>query len=155
MDPQVLQQLGLTEDQIAQLMQLGVLQDEKGILNQELEMAQQLRQTPGPRGRYTGRAFVAANPLEFLGRGLDRVRGSMETARVTEAQRENARRAADARQQYLSAILRQPQRPAGATMTPSQVGPGGITPPQMTPAQMFPMPGGAGATMTPAMLRRR
>lgn len=156
MDPTTLQQLGLTEDQIAQLMQLGVLEDERGTINKEMEIAQQLRQTPGPQGRFTGKAYVGANPMEFLGRGLKQIRGGMEEQKGLKRQRENAKRQAELRQQYLSILLKN-QNPA--TVTPPQVpqAPMGMGAPQRTPAQMFPMPAGgrpAGATMTPGMMGR-
>jgi len=141
MDPTQLQQLGLTEDQIAQLMQLGVLQEEKGITSKELEMAQQLRQTPGPRGRYSGRSFIAPNPMEYLGRGIDRIRGSYESQQATERMRENAQKQASLRQQFLQALLKgqQQQRPASPQVPGATPG---IMPQQPTAQGMFPMMGG-------------
>lgn len=159
MDPTQLQQLGLTEDQIAQLMQLGVLESEGGTINQELEMATQLRNAPGPQGRFAGRSYNKAHPLEHIAGAINQVRGGIEQKQATERQRENAKRQADLRQMYLSAFLKNRQNPPGATITPGQIPPGGMAPPQRTPAQMFPMPAGGGqapygATMTPGMLRR-
>lgn len=154
MDPTALQQLGLTEDQIAQLMEMGALAEEGGIIGQEMEMANQLRNTPGPQGRFTGKAYVRANPMEFVGAGLQQAMGGIQQQKGIKQQRENAQAQADLRKQYMEALIGNLRNPQGATITPSQVPNRGLAAPQRTAQQMFPMPGGAGATVTPAMLRR-
>lgn len=96
-----LMQQGFTPQQIQQLMQLGVLQEEGGIVSQEMQMANQLRQRQMPGGRYSGNAYVAAHPFEFVATGLDRVRGEMAAQQAIERQRQIAQDKARLRAQFL------------------------------------------------------
>lgn len=58
---------GLTEEEIQQLIAMGVIPDQQDAIGQQMAQAQALRHGPGPQGRQTNAAFVAANPLEFVG----------------------------------------------------------------------------------------
>ena len=158
MDPTQLQQLGLTEDQIAALMQMGVLSGEESNIEEQLAQAQQLRNRPGPRGRFSGRAYTKAHPLEHLASGINQVRGGIEANQAMEKRKANLEEQARLRQQFMAAYLKNRKNPPGATIAPGQIPPGGIAPQQQpTAGGMFPMPAGGmpyGATATPGMLRR-
>ncbi len=86
---------GYTEAEIEELMNLGVLGAEEGQLGDQVQRAQALQDAPGPRGRHTGRTYVAANPLEHIASGLNRFRGMQEERdsrqRLDEVAQEQAR----------------------------------------------------------------
>ncbi len=105
---------GFTPQQISALMQLGVLQEEGGIIGQEMELADQLRATPTPQGRYSGRTFVSSHPLEMVGTALNRGLGAYRQKQGMAQQRENARRKAELRAQFLR------QMGGRGTPTPAQ-----------------------------------
>lgn len=57
----------ISDEQLQMLMQLGVIPEEQGLLQDQIAAAQALRDRAGPQGREAGRTFVAANPLEHIG----------------------------------------------------------------------------------------
>ena len=122
---QQLMQQGFTPQQIQALMQLGVLEEEGGIISQEMEMANRLRDRQSPRGRYSGRAFVTANPMEFLATGIDRIRGEYNAQQAIDRQRQNAAEKAKLRAQFLQMMGRgqAPQTPAPGATPPVQPAP--------------------------------
>lgn len=64
LDPAVLEaMLGTYGDQL-----------ELGGLDEQMARAEALRNAPTPEGRQAGRVYVAANPLEHLGRGIGQYR---------------------------------------------------------------------------------
>lgn len=80
--------LNFTDEQLQALAQLGVSQDKLQQLKGRYQLAQTMRQQGAPQGQHTGRTFVASNPLEHLGRGIQQykagrqmqdLRGDMET----------------------------------------------------------------------------
>jgi len=158
MDPTQLQQLGLTEEQIAALMQMGVLQGEESNIQEQLSQAEELRGRQGPQGRFSGRAYTKANPMEHMAHAINQVRGGIEAQRAMKQRTQNQKDQAALRQQFLAAYLKNRKNPPGATIAPGQIPPGGIAPQQQPSAGgMFPMPAGGmpyGATATPGMLRR-
>lgn len=87
---------GYTPEQIEKLMELGVLSTEQEILSNQLRQAEFLRSTPTPRGRAMGRVYVAANPLEHLATGINRMRGEYDMyrypGRATSLAEEQAKR---------------------------------------------------------------
>jgi hypothetical protein len=56
-------------------MELAGGEDRQAALQQQMEVADQLRNTPLPEGRGYGGVYTAANPLEFLGSGLKQYQG--------------------------------------------------------------------------------
>ena len=48
---------------------------EQGVLDDQMSYAEGLRDTATPEGRQAGRVYVAANPLEHIGTGLNRYAG--------------------------------------------------------------------------------
>lgn len=69
----------LTEEEIAQLMELGIIPEELQQAQADMALANRRKTTPMPKGRNVrGNIYVAANPLEFLGAGMERYRGQQE-----------------------------------------------------------------------------
>lgn len=60
--------------QIAALLGTYGDQMELGGLDEQMARAEALRNAPTPEGRQAGRVYVAANPLEHLGRGITQYR---------------------------------------------------------------------------------
>ena len=114
-------ELGMTPEQIDALMELGVLQGDIGTLDRQLAQAEQLRATPDARGRYAGRTFVAANPLEHVATGLDRIRGERDIARDPRRRRDIAEEQARLRALYLGAGG-QRRRPSPVNLPPPITG---------------------------------
>ncbi len=123
---QQLMQQGFTPQQINQLMRLGVLEEEGGIISQEMEMANRLRERQGPTARYSGRGYVAANPMEFLATGIDRIRGAYNAQQAIDQQRQNAAEKARLRAQFLEMMGRgqTPQAPVPGVTPPIRPAPG-------------------------------
>jgi len=77
----------LSEEDIAQLMELGILPDQLEELQSQMQSAQKLRDRRAPQGYDTGRMYVAASPLEHAayamqgikaGKDLDRMRAEQQ-----------------------------------------------------------------------------
>lgn len=58
---------GYTEEQIKMILGLAGLEEDKGTLSTQFEMARALRNPQGPEGRQAGNVYVASNPLEHVG----------------------------------------------------------------------------------------
>jgi hypothetical protein len=76
----------LPPEVLAKLIELSTKDDEMGLLNQQLGYAEMLRDTAMPEGRDAGRVYVAANPLEHLGAGIQRYRGMKDVKDLREKQ---------------------------------------------------------------------
>lgn len=62
----------LSEEDLQELVSLGVIDENMAENARQMALAEKLRYgTPGPEGRQAGRVYVAANPLEHLGRGME------------------------------------------------------------------------------------
>lgn len=60
----------MSEEDIQKLVAMGVIPDKQAILQRQIAQAQGLRDQPMPEMRGNGRVNVAANPLEFLAKGV-------------------------------------------------------------------------------------
>lgn len=60
----------MTEEDLKKLVELGVIDESMAENARQMQLAEQLRYAAGPEGRSSGRVYTAANPLEFLGHGL-------------------------------------------------------------------------------------
>ena len=108
---------GFTEADIERLMELGVLSQEQDILDRQRKQAELLQATPGARGRFAGRVYKAANPLEHAGVALQRIRGSQQLAGLPGQERDLAQEQMRRRIEYLMAGRRNP----GAAAAPTSV----------------------------------
>ncbi len=129
---------GLTEQQIEEIMSLGALTAQGQIAQQGYDRAQALRQSPLPRGRWTGRVYRSAHPMEFVSSGVDRVMGELQSRKRMEEQRQIAEEQARLRSSLLGAMLKRQQNPPAAPVAPGS---------------MTPTPVGAGNPMTEALRR--
>lgn len=66
----------LSDEDLAKLVQLGQIPEQQAMLIKQMQQAQALQQRPGPQMRGEGgRVQTAANPLEFIGAGLQQYAG--------------------------------------------------------------------------------
>jgi len=134
----ILLEAGLTEDQIAEIATLGGLEGEGALAKAQYEQAQSRRQTPWPRGRWTGRVYRSAHPLEHIAAGAERVVGSIQSQRQMEKQRQLLEEQGRRRAALIGAMLKNRQNPPAAPVAPGS---------------MTPVPVGAGNPMTEALRR--
>lgn len=146
----------------------GRYAEEMKQLESQMGRAEDMQGTAGPRGRYAGRVYTAANPLEHAAAAYSRYRGGQDVDRLTGEQkqmldqRDKAATAIAAikdkqnaeRQAFLERMFmdRQRQQPAPqlapqAPVQPQAPQPG---PPPMVPPQ-GPPPPQPGPGMNPAM----
>jgi hypothetical protein len=74
----------LTDDQLAQLTQLGIVPGKQDNLNQQMKLAMALRGTamPGMNGGFGSRVQTAPNPLQYLSSGLQQVMGARQMKKI-------------------------------------------------------------------------
>ncbi len=65
----------LSDEDLAKLVELGLIPEQQAQLAKQMQQAQMLQQRPGPEMRGNGRVQTAANPLEFIGAGLQQYAG--------------------------------------------------------------------------------
>jgi len=103
-----LDELGLTPEQIESIMQLGVLAGEAPMQQRMEAQGSGLRRnpmTPGPRGRWTGRTYTAAHPMEFAAGALGSGIGAYQEQQARDRQQELLQEQADLRKQYMMAQI--------------------------------------------------
>jgi hypothetical protein len=100
----------LTEDEIAQLMQLGALPEEQKSLIDQLSSARELRNREGPQGIDTGRVFTAANPLEHAAHAYQGIKAGRQIDDLLKKQQEILLKQTDGRSAFLKALRRKPQQ---------------------------------------------
>lgn len=142
MDPQIQQladELGIDYAAAEKISYLPRHEQEMVILEAQMGRANALRDTEAPQGRQAGRVYVAANPLEFIGRGIQQYRGGKEAQRVEEARQEALTKEEKARQAGALAEIRAQQRliddlrGPGAAAAPVQGPPAPAAAPAPTP----------------------
>jgi hypothetical protein len=61
----------MSEEELQKLVELGVIDDNMAENARQMRLAEELRYaTPTPEGRQAGRVYVASNPLEHIGKGM-------------------------------------------------------------------------------------
>lgn len=121
----------LSDEDLAQLIQLGVIPEEQAQLLKQQQQAQMLQQRPGPEMRSNGRVQTAANPLEFIGAGLQQYAGIRKEKQALEKLDELRKQQVQGRQLYADKLLDTPYRRQSMTV-PMQTAPDyGIKPPAM------------------------
>ena len=90
----------MSEADIADLAQLGVLGEDLSENSRQMELAEGLRYAKAPEGRAAGRVFVAANPLEHLATGIDRYRGAKEMKRLEGERKDISGKQTEGRAKY-------------------------------------------------------
>lgn len=99
----------LSEEEIAQLMEMGALDDQMGILDKQLAQATALRNAPGPEGRDSGRVYTAANPLEHLVHAAQGIQAGSQMEDLAKKQEAILGQQTSGRKAFLDALRRRPK----------------------------------------------
>jgi hypothetical protein len=95
----------LTEDQLQELMNLGIIPDQQTSLDEQINQAQRVRNREAPRGYDTGRVYVAASPLEHLAYALNGIKAEKDLKNLRSEQQGLLSQQASGRMTYLDALL--------------------------------------------------
>jgi hypothetical protein len=77
---------GMSEEELQQLISLGVIDEQMAENARQMALQEGLRYQSAPEGRQAGRVYVAANPLEHIGKGLEQY-NAQKRMKELEAQR--------------------------------------------------------------------
>lgn len=99
----------LSEEEIAQLMELGVLPTEQSQLAESLSQATALRNQRGPEGYDSGRVYTAASPLEHAVHAYQGIKAGKEMDSILKQQQENLLKQTEGRTAFLKALRRKPK----------------------------------------------
>lgn len=95
----------LTDDQIQQLIALGVIPEEQDVLQQQIKQAQALRNADAPQGSYSrGGVYVAASPLEHIARVAQGIKAQSDLKNLYQQQQDQFGQQVEARQTFLDAL---------------------------------------------------
>jgi hypothetical protein len=103
----------MSEEEIAQLMELGILDDQGNILDKQLAQAQAVRNAPGPEGRDSGRVYTAANPLEHIVNAAQGIKAGREIEDIAKKQEELLAQQTAGRKTFLDALRKKPMQGLG------------------------------------------
>lgn len=95
---------GVSGEQLQALMELGILPELQAGLDDQISQADALRNAPGPEGRDSGRVYTAANPLEFIGAGLQSYAGMREGKKLRSQREEALKKSAETRRTYFDLV---------------------------------------------------
>lgn len=84
----------LSDEQIQQLMQLGIIPQQQDILGKQLQLAQGLRYSQGPQGRDSGRVYTAPNPLEVAMHNIQQYQAGKQMQDIQQKQQDMLRKQA-------------------------------------------------------------
>lgn len=115
----------LTEDEIAQLMELGAIPQEQEQLLSSLSQARELRNRPGPQGYDGGRVYTAASPLEHAAHAFQSIKAGKQIDDLLKQQQENLLKQTDGRTAFLKALRRKPKSFEMTTFEPTMEMPEG------------------------------
>lgn len=115
----------LSEEEIAQLMELGAIPAEQESLATSLSQARELRNRQGPQGYDSGRIYTAASPLEHAAHAFQGIKAGREIDDLLKKQQENLLKQTDGRSAFLRALRRKPQTIEMTTFEPQMEMPEG------------------------------
>lgn len=139
---EILLDAGLAEEDIEEILMMSSLPGQGRLAETQYEQAQALRRSPWPRGRWTGRTYTRAHPMEHIAAGVDRAVGGIQANKQMEQQRQLLQEQARLRAALSRAMLQ------GARQNP----PGAMSPPPAT-GSMSPAPAAYGGPMSAALRR--
>lgn len=100
---------GLTPGDVAGLGALAGYDEKAGDLQDQINQSRVLQNMPLPTGRQAGEVFVASNPLEMLGTGLQKYKGIRDERKQLDELKGIRNDQTAARQSYIAKILRAQQ----------------------------------------------
>ncbi len=104
----------LDEEDLNAILGLSTGQDKAAQLQSQLEMANSLRNTPGPEGRQYGRMYTAANPLEHVAHAWQGIKAGKDAERLTKEQNDLMQSQMEARKRFFELMMLRNQDPQQA-----------------------------------------
>lgn len=101
----------MSEDELQKLVQLGVIDENMAENQRQMKLAEQLRYQAAPEGRQAGRVYVAANPLEHIGKGLEQYQAIQRQKELDKQRAEMQGKQTAGRQTYWDLLRGQRQKP--------------------------------------------
>lgn len=109
----------LSDEEIQQLLDLGILDEESANLQKQYDQAAMLRNREMPGMRYAGRVAVAANPLEFLTQAYQGYRAGQDMDELRRQQQALLQQKTQGRKTFFDAVRGRPKM-AGYGPMPSR-----------------------------------
>lgn len=113
----------MTEEDLQKLVELGVIDEQMAENQRQMRLAEELRFQKGPEGRQAGRTYVAANPLEHLGTGIQQWQAQKRMGELEKQRGEMGQQQTEGRKSYwdvLRGMRRKPQDFSGV-QPPAQI----------------------------------
>lgn len=117
----------VSEEELMQLMALGVIPDQQNLLKEQMAEATALRSKSqaGPEMRGNSRVQTAANPLEFVASYLGNRKAGKELDALRKQQNDLLQQQVKGRSAYYNALRRRGGPPAaGVPLNPNDLGSG-------------------------------
>ena len=95
---------GMSEEQLQQLVALGLIPDKQDALATQLAQAAKLRNQGAPKGYDTGRVYTAASPLEHFASALERGMAGREMKDIYNRRDELLKQQQSGRGEFLRAM---------------------------------------------------
>lgn len=109
----------LSEEDINAILGLGTGEEKAAQLEQQLSLANQIRNAQGPEGRGYGGIYTAASPLEHAAHAWKGIQAGKDAERLSQEQDALMQQQTEARKRFFEAMI-QRQQPQAA---PQQYGP--------------------------------
>jgi hypothetical protein len=100
----------VSDEELQQLMALGIIPDQQSNIKEQMAQANALRQNK-PEMRGNGRVMVAANPLEFLGQGIQNYKAGKDLKELKKQQDALLQQQVAGRGAFYKALRRPGQQP--------------------------------------------
>lgn len=112
-----------TEEELQQLMELGIIPDQNSQLDKQIATAEGLRYNKGPEMRHGNRVSTAAHPLEFLAQAAQGIKAGKDMESLRAQQAELLRQQAAGRKLFYQKMYggQQPQQD-GPMLPPAEEG---------------------------------
>lgn len=95
----------LTDEQVQQLMALGIIPDEQGQLQKQMDQAESIKTAAAPQGGYSrGGVYTAASPLEHIARVMQGIKAGKDLDKLYQKQQDLFQQQVSGRQSYFDAI---------------------------------------------------
>jgi hypothetical protein len=101
----------MTDEELQQLMALGIIPDQQGALEKQMALAEQLRYRNNPEMRGNGRVQTAAHPLEFLASGIQGYKAGKQIEELRKKQDELLQQQVSGRKLFYQNLRKRPSQP--------------------------------------------
>lgn len=103
----------MSDEELQQLIALGIIPDKQNMLEQQLATAERLRYGNTPEMRGNGRVQTAAHPLEFLVNGIQGHKAGKQIDALRKQQDELLNQQVAGRKSFFNRLRNKPSQPPG------------------------------------------